>query len=198
MRLLMIGALVFGLTSGGFGHADAAAPGADVWREVTLPAGTRLVVVLDTAVGSDTSRVEQPVTAHLTHPISMHGQTVLAEGTRVSGVVTDATRSAKVKGRAQVAMRFDSLTPRGGDERYSIRTAPVGRMAPGTKEKDALEIAAPAAVGAIIGALLGGKTGALVGTAVAAAPGRRSSSRRAARKCICRRAPRSRSGWPRL
>ena len=121
----------------------------------------------------------------------MHGDTVLAEGTRVSGVVTDATRSAKVKGRAHVAMRFDSLTPRGDDQRYTIRTASVGRTAQGTKQKDALEIGAPAAGGAIIGALLGGKKGALIGTAVGGGAGtavvlstrgrRQSSSRRARR-----------------
>ena len=171
MRFMMIGALVFGLACGRFSRADAAAPGADVWREVTLPTGTRLAVVLDTAVGSDTSRVEQPVTAHLSRPIRIQGRTVLAEGTRVSGVVTDATRSAKVKGRAHVAMRFDSLTPRGDDQRYTIRTASVGRTAQGTKQKDALEIGAPAAGGAIVGALLGGKKGALIGTAVGGGAG---------------------------
>ncbi len=150
--------------------ADAV-PTAAGWREVTIPAGTQLVVSLDTTVGSDTSRVEDSVTAHLTRPITMHGETVLAPGTRLSGVVTDATRSAKVKGRAHVAMRFDSLTPGGSDQRYSIRTASVGRTAPGTKKKDALEIGAPAAGGAIVGALLGGKKGALVGTAVGGGAG---------------------------
>jgi hypothetical protein len=140
-------------------------------REITIPAGTLLVVTLDTAVGSDTSRVEQPVTAHLTRPVRVHGDAVLAAGSRVTGVVTDATRSAKVKGRAHVAIRFDSLTPGGSDSRYAIRTASVGRTAPGTKQKDALEIGAPAAGGAIIGALLGGKKGALVGTAVGGGAG---------------------------
>jgi hypothetical protein len=140
-------------------------------REITIPAGTTLTVVLDTAVGSDTSRVEETVTAHLTRAIHVQGQTVLPEGSRVTGVVTDATRSAKVKGRAHVAVRFDSLTPRGDDHRYAIRTASVGRTAAGTKEKDAMKIGAPAAGGAIIGALLGGKKGALVGTAVGGGAG---------------------------
>jgi hypothetical protein len=140
-------------------------------REITIPAGTSLAVTLDTPVGSDTSRVEQPVAAHLTRPIHIQGQTVLAAGTRLGGVVTDATQSAKVKGRAHVAMRFTSLTPHGGDERYTISTAPVARTAQGTKQKDALEIGAPAAGGAIIGALVGGKKGALVGTAVGGGAG---------------------------
>jgi len=158
------------------GRADAAraaeaATVAETASEITIPAGTLLTVALDTPVGSDTSRVEQAVTAHLTRPVRLRGRTVLAAGSRVSGVVTDATRSAKVKGRAHVALRFDSLTSHGDDQRYAIRTASVGRTAQSTKQKDALEIGAPAAGGAIIGALVGGRKGALVGTAVGGGAG---------------------------
>lgn len=141
------------------------------WREITIPAGTQLAVTLDSAVGSDTSRVEEAITAHLARSIQMHGDAVLPAGSRLSGVVTDATQSAKVKGRAHVAMRFDSLTPGGGDERYAIRTASITRTAQGTRKKDAAKIGAPAAGGAIIGALLGGKKGALIGTAVGGGAG---------------------------
>ncbi len=169
MRIVMSGALALAVAAGGFIRVEAAA-GVGAEREVTLPAGTRLVVVLDTPVGSDTSRIEQPVDAHLARPFVLRGITVLAAGTRVSGVVTDATQSAKVKGRAHVAMRFNTLTPSGG-QRYNIRTAAVGRTAEDTKGKDAAEIAAPAAGGAIIGALLGGKKGALIGTAVGGGAG---------------------------
>ena len=153
--------------------AAAASPkvAAPAVREVTLPAGTRLPVVLDTGVGSDTSRVEQAVQAHIGRPIVVNGQTVLPAGTRVSGVVTDARRSGKVKGLAHVGVRFDTLVPLGGDERYRIRTAAVGRTAQSTKKKDALEIGAPAAGGAIIGAIVGGKKGAAIGTAAGGGAG---------------------------
>ena len=85
--------------------------------------------------------------------------------------MTDAKRSGKVKGRAHVAVRFNSLTPRGADERYTIHTAAIGRTAPATKKKDALEIGAPAAGGAIIGAIVGGKKGALIGGAAGGGAG---------------------------
>jgi hypothetical protein len=140
-------------------------------HEVTIPAGTHLPIVLDTSVGSSTSRVEEPVHAHLARNVVVHGQTVLAEGSGVSGVVTDATRSGKVKGRAHVAVRFDTLTPRGVNERYNIRTAAVGRTAPGTKKKDALEIGGGAAGGALIGAIVGGKKGAAIGSAAGGGAG---------------------------
>jgi len=143
---------------------------ADV-REVTLPAGTRLPIVLDTRVGSDISRIEEPVHAHLARPVKIGGTTLVPAGSRLSGIVTDARLAGKVHGRAHVAVRFDTLVPAGRDERYHIDTAAVGRTAPGTKKKDALEIGIPAAGGALIGGLLGGTKGALIGTAAGGGAG---------------------------
>ena len=142
-----------------------------VVREVTIPAGTELPIVLDTSVGSKTSRVEEPVRAHLSRAIAVDGQPVLADGSIVSGVVTDATPAAKVKGRAHLAVRFDSITPRGGDERYRIETAAIGRTAPATKKDDAIKIGAPAAGGSIIGAIVGGGKGAAIGAAAGGGAG---------------------------
>ena len=142
-----------------------------VVREVTIPAGTELPIVLDTSVGSKTSHVEESVRAHLSRTVSVDGQAVLADGSTVSGVVTDATPSAKVKGRAHLAVRFDSITPRGGDERYRIETAAIGRTAPSTTKKDAVKIGAPAAGGAIIGAIVGGGKGAAIGAAAGGGAG---------------------------
>jgi len=149
------------------GRADEAAASnpapSIVWREVTIPAGTSLAVVLDTTVASETSEVEAPVNAHLSRSVTVQGQTALAQGSRVSGVVTDATRAAKVKGLAHVAVRFNTVTPSGDDQRYTIQTASVGRTAESTKKDDALKIGVPAAGGAILGGILGGKKGAAIG-----------------------------------
>ena len=142
-----------------------------VVREVTLPAGTELPVVLDTSVGSETSTVEAPVRAHLSQDVSVDGKPVLAEGSTISGVVTDATRSAKVKGRAHIAMRFDSVTPAGSDERYRMQTAAIARTAAATTKEDAIKIGAPAAGGAIIGAIVGGGDGAAIGAAAGGGAG---------------------------
>ena len=144
------------------------------FREITIPAGTRLPVTLDSAVGSDISRVEERVQAHTSRAVTVDDVAVVPAGSEISGVVTDATASAKVKGRAHVAMRFDTLVPEGADfagERYAIQTAPVDRTAPGTKKEDAVKIGAPAAGGAIVGAIVGGKKGAAIGTAVGGGAG---------------------------
>jgi hypothetical protein len=144
----------------------AAAREADAprWREVVLPAGTTLPVALDASVGSDTSRVEDRVTAHLTKPV-VEGITALDEGSSVHGVVTGAERAGKVSGTSRLALRFDSLTPAQTDERYEIETSTVARGGPTEKKKDALKIAAPAAGGAIVGGIVGGKKGAVIGGA---------------------------------
>jgi hypothetical protein len=151
--------------------APAPAPEAPAWREVTIPAGTNLAIVLDTGVGSDTSHVEEAVSAHLSRALHVGGTAVVPEGSRVAGVVTDAKRSGKVKGLAHIAMRFTSLTPSGDDHRYNISTSAVGRTAQSTKKEDALKVGAPAAGGAIIGAIIGGKKGALIGTAAGGGAG---------------------------
>jgi hypothetical protein len=162
-------------TSSGNRKSSAAATASGVadagFREVTLPAGTMLPLVLDSAIGSDTSRVEESVNAHLSRPIVVQGVTVLPTGSPLTGVVTSAVRSGKVKGRAHIAMRFDRIARRGEAERYDITTSAVRRTAPATKKEDTLKVVAPAAGGAIIGRIAGGRKGAAIGTAVGAGAG---------------------------
>ena len=134
-------------------------------REATVPAGTALRVRLESAVGSDRSRVESPVHARLVNPIVIGGRTVVPAGSAVTGLVTQATRSGKVKGRARLGIRFQTLEPAGQNARYRISTKTWSRVAPGTQKKDAAEIAIPAAGGAIVGGIVGGKKGAAIGAA---------------------------------
>jgi hypothetical protein len=139
-------------------------------REITLPAGTVLPVALETSVGSDISRVEQPVQGRLRRAVVLHGVEVLPAGTAVSGHVTAARRPGKVKGRGYVAMRFTQVDAPGPGT-APITTAPVSRLAPATKEKDAVKILGPAAAGAVIGRLAGGKDAAAKGAAIGGAAG---------------------------
>ena len=140
------------------------------YRDITIPAGTVLPVRLETSVGSDTSRVEQPVHGTLRRAIFIRGVEVLAPGTAVSGHVTAARRPGRVKGRGLIAMRFTQLdTPGEGTTRIS--TATVSRLARATKEKDALKIVAPAAGGAVLGRVVGGKSGARKGAVIGGAAG---------------------------
>lgn len=132
-------------------------------REVTVPAGTQLPIILDTAVASNTSRVEQPVRAHLSRDVRLDNAVVIPAGSELYGNVTAVRRPGKVKGRSYIAVRFTTLVPRGSSERYAVDTGRVARTGRATKKKDAMKIGVPAAGGAAIGALIGGKKGALIG-----------------------------------
>ncbi len=149
--------------------ATPATPPAPQFREVTLPAGTTLRLRLQSAVASDSSRVEDAVRAELREAVVVDGATVLPAGATLSGVVTGVERSGRVKGRARVAYRFNALSHDG--EEYDVTTAPVSHLAEATKGEDATKIAVGAGAGAAIGALLGGGDGAAKGAAIGGAAG---------------------------
>ena len=175
MRLLAAGLVAVGIINvTPFTTVEAGAlPPIDSigWREITLPVGTALPVVLETTVGSDISRVEAPVHGHLASTVRVNGAAAIPAGSAVSGAVTSARRSGKIKVRAYVAMRFSSVTPRGDSERYRIQTRSIGRLAPATKEQDAAKIGVPAIGGAVIGGLVGGGKGAAIGAAAGGGAG---------------------------
>ena len=138
-------------------------------REITIPAGTRLSLRMGSTVSSRSSHVEQPVQASLRAPVIVDGVTVLPSGTAVSGYVTEARRSGRVKGRARVGVRFNTLRVDG--TRYGMRTTSIAREAPGTKKADAAKIGIGAGAGAVTGAIAGGKKGAAIGTAIGGGAG---------------------------
>jgi hypothetical protein len=166
---LLASALSLVAVATGAGVASAGPAERRGLREVTLPAGTVLPLTLDSYVASDTSRIESPVRAHLRRAIYVGGVEVLPAGAPVSGYVTSAKQSARVKGRAHVAFRFTNVAVDG--ERYRIETTRVVRQAAGTKKKDALTIGIPAGAGAIIGGIADGKKGAAIGSAIGGGAG---------------------------
>ena len=141
------------------------------FREVTLPAGTVLPVTLATAIASDTSNVEDAVRATLRSPVSVAGVAALPAGTAVLGHVTSANRSAKVKGRASIAVRFNTIDLPGSGGREAISSGTVSRVAPATKKKDATKIGIGAGAGAVIGGIIGGGSGAAKGAAIGGGAG---------------------------
>jgi hypothetical protein len=162
-----------GDASGASATKTAAAPAEDDAdsRDVTIPAGTMLPLTLRSPVASDTSSVEDPVRATLRRPITIGGTQVLPAGTVVTGHVTDAARSARVKGRGRVAFRFNRIDLPGDGGQMPIRTGTVTRIAPGTKKQDAAKIGVGAAGGAIVGGIVGGGDGAAKGAAVGGGAG---------------------------
>jgi hypothetical protein len=142
---------------------------APVSRTITIPDNTTLDVTLDTALASDTSRIEERVDGTLASPVVIDGTTVIPSGAALTGHVTNVDDSDKIKGRAELSFRFTTLTV--GSVTYDIDTKPLYYVAEGTKKEDAVKIGVGAAAGALIGAISGGKKGAAIGTAVGAGAG---------------------------
>jgi len=149
--------------------ADRARARSSVVRSITIPDNTAMDVTLNTALASDTSRVEQRVDGTLASPVVIDGVTVIPTGSALRGHVTNVDDSDKIKGRAELGFRFTTLTV--GSVTYDIDTKPLGYVAESTKKDDAVKIGVGAAAGAVIGAIAGGKKGAAIGTAVGAGAG---------------------------
>jgi hypothetical protein len=142
---------------------------APVVRTVTVPDNTTLDVRLDTAHASDTSRVEERVGGTLASPVLIDGVTAIPAGAKLTGYLTNVEESGKVKGRAELGLRFTRLQT--GSVTYDIDTRPLSWIAESTKKEDAVKIGAGAAAGAVIGAITGGKKGAAIGSAIGAGGG---------------------------
>ena len=149
------------------GNSVSVAAREPAYSHVTIPAGTSRPLALTSAVASDTSALEDAVSAELTRPITINGRDVLPAGTRLTGIVTAVDDSNRVKGRASIAFRFTSLSMAGAQ--YDLQSVPLSHRAPATKGEDAVKIGIGAGAGAVIGGHLGGKDGAAKGAAVAAA-----------------------------
>lgn len=139
------------------------------YRELTIPSGTTLSATLATSLASDTSKVEDSVRATLKSPVSIEGFELLPAGATIAGSVTKAEPAAKVKGRALLAFRFNSVHLNAGPEHLSTET--ITREASSTKGKDATKIGVGAGAGAIIGGIVGGGSGAAAGAAIGGGAG---------------------------
>src|SRR5688572_25279587 len=81
---------------------------------ITLPAGTRLPLVLQTTVSSDSSNVGDLVVAKTRLNVrDRRGTIVIPHGTEVRGRVTSADPGGKMKGRARLGITFDRVVLRG-------------------------------------------------------------------------------------
>jgi hypothetical protein len=134
-----------------------------------VPASTPLEITLDTAVASDTSKVEDTVRGKIAKPVIVSGMTAIPAGAPVRGTVVAVERSGKVKGRASIAIRFNEVTV--ANTPYRIQTTRIVREAAATKGEDAKKIGIGAGVGTAIGAIAGGKKGAAIGAGVGGGAG---------------------------
>lgn len=141
-------------------------------EERVVDAASVIGIRLDSSISSETARVEDRVVAHVTRDVKVEGQTVIPAGARLDGVVTLVERGGKMRDRARIGIRFDSLVI--GDDasmKLPIQTETIFRDGEPPANEASSKIGASAVVGTILGAMLGGRRGAALGATAGAAGG---------------------------
>lgn len=145
-----------------------------------VPAGTAMVVRLDTTLATFSNRAGDPFRGSLTQSISVNGQTVIPAGAIVEGRVTKVSEPRRISGKPTIGILPEAVILPNG-ERFYLDATLTDTNIPGTdvnsegqfkgsghERRDTVEEGAGAAGGMLIGGLAGGPVGVLVGGVIGA------------------------------
>lgn len=152
---------------------------------LTLPAGTRVRIRLSDALSTKRNERGDDFRAEVAEDVIVGKRVLVPVGTRVHGSIAHLKRAGRVKGRAEMNLRFDSLEFRRGNRvpiqarvvlvekrgNAKIKNEEGPLEGEGTKSKDAKRVGGSSAIGALIGVLTGGKRGAKGGAMIGAVAG---------------------------
>jgi hypothetical protein len=88
---------------------EAAAVKPATAQKIVLPAGTRLPLVLHNAISTRSARSGDLVYLETLFPIVQDNRIIIPAGSYVSGEVVGAKRAGRVKGRAELLIRLNTL-----------------------------------------------------------------------------------------
>lgn len=157
----------------------------DPAARIQVPAGTHIPLVLHNGISTRTARPGDPIYLETLFPIMIDGHVVIPAGSYMSGEITEAKRPGRVKGRAELMVRLNTLilpnaymvnlnaTP-GGAATGGNETMDSEGKIKGDSDKlgDAATIAKTTAAGAGIGGLATRTpVGAGIGAGIGAAAG---------------------------
>lgn len=162
---LLVGAAVLLAVALGFSATVYAARPVSI----TIPERTPIHVALDQTLASNKNKAGDHFQATVTEPVVVDGQTAIAKGTHVEGLVVDARKSGRLKGKADLRLALRDVQVNG--QTYHLRTTSAARVGAGHKKRNFLWIGGGAGGGALIGALAAGGEGALIGGPVGAGAG---------------------------
>ena len=128
---------------------------------IELPMGTSIRVRLDSDLGSKISNSGDAFQATVSDDVIIHGQTIIAKGSRADGTVVDAKPLGRFKGGASLAVKLDRVHTRWGS--YPVETANIEKAEQGKGKRSTVMIGGGAGLGALIGGLAGGGKGAAIG-----------------------------------
>jgi len=152
-----------------------------------IPQGAHVLLRMENSISTRTAQEGDYVYLRTASPVALEGQIAVAAGSYVQGVVTQSKRSGRVKGRAELAIRLETLTLASGKtfkfspHVSSVESGESGQKVVGKENtiqqsaghaKDAERIAILAGSGAGIGGLAAqGWKGAGIGAGAGAAVG---------------------------
>ena len=152
-----------------------------------IPQGAHVMLRMENSINTRTAKEGDYVYLRTGTPVSVAGNIVLPVGSYVQGVVTNAKRSGRVKGRAELAIRLETITlPSGSVYKFSPTLATVDSGAGeqkvvgkensvqegSTHGQDAARITILAGSGGALGAIVDqGARGAGIGVGAGAAAG---------------------------
>jgi hypothetical protein len=155
------------------------------FKEIVVPAGTEIPLVLKSAIDTKNTRIGDGVYCQTSFPVVIDNVIAIPAGTYVKGEVVKAQRAGKIKGRAEIQFKFNTLIfPNGytvnvpgtihhdsGSSSASVDDE--GRIkADPQKGKDATTVAKGAGVGAAGGAIITGtRAGVLSGAGIGGVAG---------------------------
>lgn len=151
----------------GQSEEPAAVPEKPSTSALVVPVHTLIPLTLKNAINSRTAFVGQTIYCETIYPITVDNHIIIPVGSYVKGSVTEVIKPGRVKGKAQVGIRFDSITlPSGitqklratlasysgsGDENFNREEGRIEGKS--TKGKDAGTVASTTTQGTVIGGL---------------------------------------------
>jgi hypothetical protein len=146
-----------------------------------VPAGTALMVKLETTLATFSNKAGDPFQARLTQAVVLNGKTLIPAGAMVEGRVTKVAEPRRISGKPTIGILPEALILPTG-ERFFLDATLVDTNAgrdtdvnqegefkgAGHDRRDQLETGGGTAGGMLIGGLIGGPPGILIGGVVGA------------------------------
>ena len=136
---------------------------------LTVPTGTELDVRLITGLNSEVNKTGDAFDGTFETPVMVGEKTAIPKGAEVTGRVTSAVPSGRLKQRAELWVKLTSVKL--GGKTYEVSTTTTGHKEGSKATRDIIFIGGGAGAGAAVGGIAGHGKGAGIGAAVGAAAG---------------------------